>query len=452
MKPELVKFTVVPSVVQADCESEIQITSQDGCFQFFDNVIYDVEFIPMEESDVPMDQAMSLRGFDLNRKSVQARPEHGILKLRYFFSGEQEWKIHISTKEYGPHLNPLYEPYRPYWDSLMKAPEQGVYLSVYSLKPDLFGRRALMGDLHIHTSKSDGKETPEMVAAEYRAAGYDFIAITDHNVFGTAKDAIDKFQFQTDLQVFMGEEVHNGYAGYFHMVNVGGTYSVNDIYLNDPQRVEKEAQALAEEVEVPKGLDRREYLNRVWLYREIKKSGGFAIYPHPYWQVSHHYHTETKMTRAILKNGLCDAYEVLGGCGPEDNNLQTALYSELRAEGTEVPVVGSTDSHSVLDARTHFKNASTIAFVQNGDVLGAVASGYSVAAEHLPGESTRVYGPFRLVKYAQFLLQNYFPVHNRLCQAAGTAILGLVCGENINALAEAQEARVAAFEQKFFGR
>ena len=158
------------------------------------------------------------------------------------------------------------------------------------------------------------------------------------------------------------------------------------------------------------------------------------------------------MTRAILKNGLCDAYEVLGGCGPEDNNLQTALYSELRAEGTEVPVVGSTDSHSVLDARTHFKNASTIAFVQNGDVLGAVASGYSVAAEHLPGESTRVYGPFRLVKYAQFLLQNYFPVHNRLCQAAGTAILGLVCGENINALAEAQEARVASFEQKFFGR
>lgn len=452
MKPELVKFTIIPSVVPADQESEISVTSKDGCFQFFDDIVYNVEFIPMEESDVPMDADISLLGYDKNRKKFLVRPENGVLKLRYFFSGEQEWKLHIAAVDYCAHTNPLYEHYHPYWDNLMKVPEHGVYLSIYSLAPDLYGRRALRGDLHIHTSGSDGKETPEMVAAAYRAAGYDFIAITDHNVFGTARAATERFDFQTDFQIFMGEEVHNGYAGYFHMVNVGGSRSVNDIYLNEPERVNNEIKALEKEVKVPAGLDAREYLNRVWLYREIKKSGGFAIYPHPYWRVENHYHTETKMTRAILKNGLCDAYEVLGGCMPADNNLQTALYYELRAEGTNLPVVGSTDSHSVLDANTHFKKASTIVFAEDG-VLKAVADGFSVAAEHLPGENIRVYGPFRLVKYAHFLLANYFPVHNALCMASGTAISCLLSGDDtlINTV-EILEAKVTQFEQQFFGR
>lgn len=452
MKPELEKFSVSPSVVRADCESEISVTSRSGCFNFFDDVTYEVEFIPMEESDVPMDAAMSLMGFDKNRRKQYVKPKNGVLKLRYFFAGEQEWKIHITTTEYEPYLNPLYKHYRPYWDGLMTAPQRGIYLSVYSLASDLYGRRVLRGDLHIHTSESDGQETPEMVAAEYRSAGYDFIAITDHHVFGASKAAIDKFDFKTDFTMLMGEEIHNDYAGYFHMVNIGGCRSVNERYINEPERVAEEAQALAADVDIPKGLDKREYLNRVWLYREIKKSGGFAIYPHPYWKVGSHYHTETKMTKAVLKNGLCDAYEVLGGCGPEDNNLQTALYNELRAEGTDIPVVGSTDSHSVLEANTHFKKASTIVFAENNEILSAVESGFSVAAEHLPGENTRVYGAFRLVKFAQFLLQNYFPIHNSLCKAAGQTIKGyLYDDKGLKTTVEMLEKRVSEFEHEFFG-
>ena len=65
---------------------------------------------------------------------------------------------------------------------------------------------------------------------------------------------------------------------------------------------------LEKEIEVPKGLDRNEYLGRVWMYREIKKSGGYAIHAHPYWNIGF-YHTSTKMSEAIIKNGLCDAYE-----------------------------------------------------------------------------------------------------------------------------------------------
>jgi predicted metal-dependent phosphoesterase TrpH len=36
------------------------------------------------------------------------------------------------------------------------------------------------GNLHTHSTRSDGRLPPEAVAAYYRDAGYDFLAITDH--------------------------------------------------------------------------------------------------------------------------------------------------------------------------------------------------------------------------------------------------------------------------------
>jgi len=37
------------------------------------------------------------------------------------------------------------------------------------------------GNLHTHTTNSDGDESPEFVANGYDTNGYDFLAITDHN-------------------------------------------------------------------------------------------------------------------------------------------------------------------------------------------------------------------------------------------------------------------------------
>lgn len=451
MNPNLKKFKIVPSVVEADKESTVTVTSIDGNFRFFDDITYEIEFVPLDESDVPMDKEISLRGFNKNRNKFYIKPENGELKLKYFFSGEQEWRIHISTKEYGKYQNPLYEKYVPYWNSLIAAPEHGIDLSIYSLKEDLYKKRVLRGDLHIHTYVSDGKESPEMVAAYYRKEGYDFIAVTDHNVFNTSKKAKEKLSFIDNFKIMHGEEVHNGYAGYFHMVNIGGNYSVNDIYLNNPKRIEKEVEELGKEIEVPQNLDKNEYLNREWLYREIKKSGGYAIYPHPYWYIGY-YHTPTKMSKAIIKNGLCDAFEVIGGCTPEEVNMQVALYNDLRAEGCDIPIVGSTDSHSVL-GNDRFTYASTIAFAENDKVLDAISDGYSVAVESLPEENVRVYGKLRLVMYTHFLLKNYFPVHNELCVASGMFINEYVHGDSsVKDMIIKTEEKISEFEKKFFGR
>ncbi|HUU43116.1 MAG TPA: PHP domain-containing protein, partial [Planctomycetota bacterium] len=36
------------------------------------------------------------------------------------------------------------------------------------------------GNLHTHTTRSDGELSPDETAAAYRSLGYDFLAITDH--------------------------------------------------------------------------------------------------------------------------------------------------------------------------------------------------------------------------------------------------------------------------------
>ena len=39
------------------------------------------------------------------------------------------------------------------------------------------------GNLHTHTTDSDGECPPEEVVRRYRERGYDFIAITDHHLY-----------------------------------------------------------------------------------------------------------------------------------------------------------------------------------------------------------------------------------------------------------------------------
>jgi DNA polymerase (family 10) len=47
--------------------------------------------------------------------------------------------------------------------------------------PSLITRGDLKGDLHMHTTESDGRESLETMVAAARARGLDYIAITDHS-------------------------------------------------------------------------------------------------------------------------------------------------------------------------------------------------------------------------------------------------------------------------------
>jgi histidinol phosphatase-like PHP family hydrolase len=49
------------------------------------------------------------------------------------------------------------------------------------------------GCLHGHTTRSDGKRTPEQIIDWYRRHGYHFLALTDHSILSESRTLGDDF-------------------------------------------------------------------------------------------------------------------------------------------------------------------------------------------------------------------------------------------------------------------
>ena len=126
-----------------------------------------------------------------------------------------------------------------------------------------------------------------------------------------------------------------------------------------------------------------------------------------------------------------DAFEVLGGENYfEQNGWQTIRYYEDRAKGRKYPIVGSTDSHSSVHNRNALI-ASTIVFAPENTREGIVYSikaFYSVAVDSISTE-LRVVGEMRFVRYATFLLREFFPLHDELCFEEGRLMKDYACGD-----------------------
>ena len=69
------------------------------------------------------------------------------------------------------------------------------------------GGRWYKGNTHTHTINSDGDSTPDEVTKWYREHGYQFLVLTDHNVF-TPVDALNTlFGVEEQFLVIKGEEI-----------------------------------------------------------------------------------------------------------------------------------------------------------------------------------------------------------------------------------------------------
>ncbi len=167
----------------------------------------------------------------------------GELKVTQFFEAEQEHVLLVQAI-----------------DGERRTPVGSV--RVYSLAPDLYPRRALKGDFHIHSLRSDGREPPAQVAAFGRAIGMDFLAVTDHGRYAPSIEAQKAFaDVPIDLAIYPGEELHPP-DNPVHMINFGGSCSVNEMFFDENDEaayraeVDKIEQALGE---LPAGADRYQY-------------------------------------------------------------------------------------------------------------------------------------------------------------------------------------------------
>ncbi len=400
------KYRVSPLLVREGVAETVTIAPMGRGLAFDDCTDYQIQFVPMEvyEGSFVDDRTR----FD----TVTVRPSGGVISVTYTFHDEQEWTINVSQVK----------------DGVVGKPRA---FHVYSLLPDLYSRNPYRGDLHAHSTGSDGQEDPLVVAANYRKEGYDFFALTDHSNWHPSQEVLDAYEgVPTGIKLYHGEEVHLN--GTIHIVGFGGRRSVTDLYNADAERIHADLVAEAEGMDTPYGVDALEFCYRKWITGQIRRAGGMAILPHPYW--IHHpgvYNMNTKMVRYTLEQGIYDAFELTGGQEIHENNVQTAFWQQLRTEGMNMPIVGSSDSHGT-DYASFFGMSKTILFAEDLEyetVCSAVKDFYTVAVEEDYGEKPRVFGPYRLVKYARFLLSDYFPGHDELCVEQGIQMREYALGD-----------------------
>lgn len=83
-----------------------------------------------------------------------------------------------------------------------------------SIPPFNLPGRFWRGNLHTHTTRSDGTRSPEFVCRYYRALGYDFLSITDHMLPQYGNPITDTTPYRTaDFTTLIGAELHAGQIG-----------------------------------------------------------------------------------------------------------------------------------------------------------------------------------------------------------------------------------------------
>ena len=368
-----------------------------------------------------------------------------------------------------------YKDEQEHFVEIIKDGKRVVRLSVYSLNEDMVGRYPFRGDLHMHTCRSDGHQAPAIVAAEYRKNGYDFLAITDHDSYYPSLEAINAFKdAPVEYTLVTGEEVHLE-DNDIHIVNFGGKYSVNALMPGDHhidvgpgkelrsldgecpeiisvEEYKRQVNELAETLDIPEGIEKFTYASCVWIFNHIKKADGLGIFCHPYW-ISNVFQVPETLVEYMMETQPFDAFEVLGGeAYYQQNGFQAARYYDDRAKGRRYPIVGSTDSHACVDNDEAFV-ASTIVFAFENTregLISAIKDMYSVAVDSISKEH-RLVGETRFIRYGDFLLREFFPLHDELVFEEGRLMKDYVCGdESAIDILRAINGRMKKQREKYF--
>lgn len=175
------------------------------------------------------------------------------------------------------------------------------------------------GNLHTHTTQSDGDTEPEHVAEWYREHGYDFLVLSDHN-HRTILDGTDAERSHWP-HLIPGEEVSTVFDDApIHL----GAINVRDLV---PPRVgETLVQTLQANIDA------------------ILESGGLAVINHPNykWAISAREIAATERAWAVeVFNGHPGVNNVGGGASPS----MESIWDRVLASGRRMYGVATDDAH-----------------------------------------------------------------------------------------------------------
>jgi histidinol phosphatase-like PHP family hydrolase len=203
------------------------------------------------------------------------------------------------------------------------------------MRPAAFANpgRFFRGNLHTHSTLSDGKLEPDEVCRRYRAAGYDFLALTDHFVGPFDYPIADTRGFRSDgFTTLIGAELHSGAnsAGeIWHILAVGLPFDFAPS--NTPEFHPRPDQETGPEIA-----------------RRAVEAGAFVAIAHPEWSLL----DEADMASIEAAH----AVEVYNhGCEVECDRASGLHQADILARsGRRVSFVATDDAHFVHGNRDAF--------------------------------------------------------------------------------------------------
>ena len=445
-EPDTYNYELFPRVAQKDVPAAFTLRGLGRDAALTPGKTYALRFLGQEENNSSLLLTFSdwtqYPGLDVTAG------EDGTLHFAFTLHREQIYTLRLGVRDENGGLQKIAD------------------LRLFCAEADLYTRTPMRGNAHCHVCCSvDGHEDPFLAAAEYRKAGFDFLAITDHHKIDGSLLAMQGGEaVPNDLLLFPGEEVHVPNA-YIHAVNVGAVFpggvGLDCWYHQNEDRCRAQVEQIAAGAkDLPAGVEPMDYAYRKWIADRIREYGGVAVLAHPFWEWDAH-NTRDDMFRFLARQKLYDAAEVFHGQEPgcRDAQLQAAFWNDLRAEGIFISPLGADDAHRRnhrWDYECSFNQVYSVVFMQTASLAGfaqALRGGYSAAVERYEDAPEHVAATYRLTKYVCFLLDQYFPFHDELCFEEGRLMRAAFLGDGE---AKTQlmrlNGRVKRFNDLFFGR
>ena len=189
-------------------------------------------------------------------------------------------------------------------------------------------RKLLKGALHCHTTRSDGRGTPEEVLRKHAEHGYDFVALTDHRYYNFANYG------DAPLTIIPGMEMDGNLPGVgwpyvhcHHIVSIGPEKAQGNGFEQD-QRFES--------LRLSKPEDTQALLDK------LHAANNLTIYCHPEWSG-----TPVREYEMLEGNFAMELWN--SGCAVEDGvDVDNGHdWDELLAQGKVIYGVATDDGHAM---------------------------------------------------------------------------------------------------------
>ena len=237
--------------------------------------------------------------------------------------------------------------------------------------------RFFRGNLHTHSTRSDGVLSPEEVCRRYRVEGYDFLALTDHFVGLWNYPITDTTEYRADgFTTILGAELHSGAMAngeLWHILAVG--LPADFAPSNSPHFTPVEGQDTGAEIAA-----------------RAVRDGAFVAIAHPQW---------SGLTLADAR-GIPAAHAVeiynhgcAAGCDRPDG---FGIADLLLTEGRRLSLIATDDAH--FSEPDHFGGWVMVKATANEPalLLQALKDGHFYATQGPELRSVRIEGNLLIVE------------------------------------------------------